>query len=123
VHELSIATSVVENLTRKLADQPGQVVSVQLRIGVLSGVVPDALRFAWDIVCLETRLEGSQLVIEEVEARILCGFCNAEEALPGPIPMLCPHCGKPVTDIIAGRELEIHSVEVSEDEQRRAQAH
>jgi hydrogenase nickel incorporation protein HypA/HybF len=119
VHELSIATSVVENLTRKLVNQPGQVVSVRLRIGTLSGVVPDALNFAWEMACSDTRFDGSRLVIEKVEARIWCDACKTEQVLSGVNRMVCLACGSPATKIVAGRELEIHSVEVSENEQQQ----
>jgi hydrogenase nickel incorporation protein HypA/HybF len=115
MHELSIASSVVESLTQTLCNEPGQVISVQLRIGALSGVVPDALQFAWDLACENTRLEGSKLVIQHVPAKIWCNSCQSEAILPVVNQMLCPRCGKPTVRIVAGRELEIHSVEVTEN--------
>lgn len=116
MHELSVATSVVETLTRELADHRGRVVSVRLRIGELSGVVPDALRFAWEIACRETRFDGSSLVVENVQVRAWCDACGCDQELPGVTAMLCPVCGEPVSRVITGRELEIHSVEVAENE-------
>ena len=82
MHELSIAMRVVETLTEDLADEPGDVVSVRLRVGALSGVVSDALRFAWDVACRDTRLDGAALEIDEVAARIWCDRCEREQTVP-----------------------------------------
>ena len=111
---------VVETLTEDLADEPGGVTSVRLRVGALSGVVPDALRFAWDVACHNTRLDGAALEIDEVAARIWCDVCQREQTVPGAISTRCPICGEPTSNVVAGRELEILSVEMEENEQAEA---
>jgi hydrogenase nickel incorporation protein HypA/HybF len=120
VHELSIAVRVVETLTEDLADEPGEVKSVRLRVGARSGVVPDALRFAWDVACHNTRLDGSSLEIDEVAARIWCDVCGREHAMPDAFSICCPICSEPASKVVAGRELEILSVEMAENEQAEA---
>lgn len=120
VHELSIAMRVVETLTEDLGDELGAVKSVRLRVGALSGVVPDALRFAWDAACHDTRLDGATLEIDEVAVRIWCDACGREQTLPGAFSMSCPVCGATASSVVAGRELEILSVEIAEHEQAEA---
>ena len=51
MHELSIANSIVESLTEEMAGTLGRILTVRLDVGVLSGVVPDALEFAWGAAC------------------------------------------------------------------------
>lgn len=114
MHELSIALRVVETLTEELSGEAGDVLSVRLRMGVLSGVVPDALRFAWDVACRDTRLQGSQLHVEEVGVSIWCEACERELLLPDVIPLRCPLCAAPASRVLSGRELEILSVEMIE---------
>jgi hydrogenase nickel incorporation protein HypA/HybF len=114
MHELSITLRVVETLTEELRDEIGDVRLVRLRVGALSGVVPDALRFAWDVACHETRLAGSELHIEQVGVRIWCDVCDREQVLPDVIPMRCPICAAPASRVLSGRELEILSVEMTE---------
>ena len=111
---------VIETLTEDLAEESGDVLSVRLRVGALSGVVPDALHFAWDAACRGSRLDGATLEIDEVAARIWCDACGCEQTLPRALSMLCPICGKPALDVVAGRELEILSVEMTEHEQTEA---
>ena len=120
MHELSIVMQVVETLTEDLADEAGDVRSVRLRVGALSGVVPDALRFAWDVVCRDSRLQGSVLEIDEVPVRLWCATCEREHAIPSVFSLKCPVCGETTTSVVAGRELEILSVELGQHEQEQA---
>jgi hydrogenase nickel incorporation protein HypA/HybF len=116
MHELSIAIEIVEALTEELHNELGVVQSVQLRVGGLSGVEPDALRFAWDFACRDTRLDGSTLEIDEVPPAIWCEHCRCEQSLPNAFLMRCPNCATPAARITAGRELEILSVEMADHE-------
>lgn len=64
MHELSIAMSLAELVEEQLADEPNAAVTaVDIRIGMLSSVVPEALQFAWEPVARGTRLQGSELRI------------------------------------------------------------
>ncbi|HEV7298975.1 MAG TPA: hydrogenase maturation nickel metallochaperone HypA [Tepidisphaeraceae bacterium] len=117
MHELSVAQELVELVELQLADSgPIKVNSVLLRIGPLSGVVPQAMRFAYDAATAGTRLAGSSLQIEEVAPVIFCQPCNQERALPSIQRMRCPVCDAPAADVVRGRELEVVSVEVIDDD-------
>jgi hydrogenase nickel incorporation protein HypA/HybF len=72
MHELSIALSMIEMASEE-ADRHGaaRVTALHLKLGHLSGVVKEALTFSYEIACQGTVLEGSQLVIEEVQGREL----------------------------------------------------
>ena len=91
--------------------QATRVHVVRLRVGRLSGVVPDALQFAFEALSRGTLAEGGQLTIEEVPARFWCGICQHEftgDDLIGE----CPDCHTPSADVRGGRELEIASLEI-----------
>jgi len=108
MHELSIALSLVE-LASEEAQKAGasKVEKLHIRVGTLSGVVPDALRFAFDIATQHTLLENAELVIEEVPVRIFCATCNAEQELPPSLVLKCPVCQTLSGDIRQGKELEL----------------
>lgn len=59
MHELSIAHSLAE-LAVEAAENSGikQVKTLFLKLGVLSGVVKEALEFSFDVVVQGTSLEG-----------------------------------------------------------------
>jgi hydrogenase nickel incorporation protein HypA/HybF len=109
VHELAITESIVAAVVEKMADTP--VRRVHLSIGRLSGVVPDAVRFCFDLVAAGTTLDGAVLEIDEPGGRVACRRC-AREFDTEEVLMLCP-CGSADVDVLAGRELRIRSVEVA----------
>jgi hydrogenase nickel incorporation protein HypA/HybF len=108
MHEMSITQSVVDAIVARLGD--ATVTSVRLEIGRLSGVVPDSVRFCFDVLCAGTSLEGAQLDIAEPPGRARCRDCGDEFTLDDFI-LLCP-CGSADAEVLAGRELRITSVEV-----------
>ena len=68
------------------------VTTVHLRLGQLSGVVPDALLFGYDITTQGTRLEGSRLEIVEAPVIVFCPQCQAKHSLPDIQLFRCPVC-------------------------------
>ncbi|GAB2998401.1 hydrogenase maturation nickel metallochaperone HypA [Amycolatopsis acidiphila] len=109
MHELSVTQSVVDAIVERMGD--AEVAAVCLEIGKLSGVVPDSVRFCFEVVCAGTTLEGARLDILEPGGQARCRDCDGEFALPDLIP-LCP-CGSANVEITAGRQLRIRSVEVA----------
>jgi hydrogenase nickel incorporation protein HypA/HybF len=115
MHELSVAHELVDVVSHELAGQgPVRVVAVRLRLGPLSGVVAQALRFAYEAATAGTALEGSALHIEEVKVAVYCPRCAAEREPPDPAHLRCPACDGPA-EVTRGRELEVTSVEVADD--------
>lgn len=86
--------------------------SIAVRIGRLSCVHQDALRFSFQLVAEGTPLEGARLDIIEVPVAVYCSTCRREVELPGIQRFRCPDCGRPSGDVRRGRELEIESIAV-----------
>jgi hydrogenase nickel incorporation protein HypA/HybF len=112
VHELSIAIRVVDLSAGEARRRGGRVAAVHLRLGALSGVVPEALRSAF-VVARETEpaLAAAELVIEEVPVAALCPACAAERTVRFP-ELACPECGTPTPEVVRGRELEVFALEL-----------
>jgi len=109
VHELSITQGVVDAVTARTGS--AAVASVRVRVGRLSGVVPDAMRFCFELVTEGTPLAGARLEIDEPDGRGHCRSCDEEIALRD-LVLLCP-CGSADVEVVAGRELAVASVEVA----------
>jgi hydrogenase nickel incorporation protein HypA/HybF len=112
MHELSIMQCALEQVLEQ-AQLAGaaRVHAIRLRIGALSGVVPDALQFAFEALADGTPAQGAQLLIEDVPARFWCATCRHEfkaDRMFGE----CPGCHQPSTELRAGREMELTSLEV-----------
>jgi hydrogenase nickel incorporation protein HypA/HybF len=106
MHELAITQSVVEAVTERTGSAP--VASVRLRVGQLAGVVPDAMRFCFELVTAGTPLEGATLEFEQPEGRGRCRSCGEDFVLADLI-LLCS-CGSADVEVLAGRELAVASV-------------
>jgi len=114
MHELSIAISIVEHVEAAAAAEPNATIrAVRVRVGAYSGVIPQALRFAWDVATEGTRLAGSTLEIEEVAAAAYCPACEAQRELPD-LRLRCPVCGGPTPQLVRGKELDLQRVELDD---------
>jgi len=88
-----------------------QVHVIRLRIGALSGVVPEALQFAFEALTPGTLAERAQLAIENVPARFWCATCE-QEFQSDDMFAECPGCHRPSGELRAGREMEVASLEI-----------
>ena len=114
MHELSIAQSLVEIASEAAVEvKATKVDAVHLRVGVLSGIVKDALLFSYDIVVENTILAGSRLEIEELPIIVYCPECDRQSTLPNMQRFRCEQCDQLTADIVQGKELEITSLEYS----------
>jgi hydrogenase nickel incorporation protein HypA/HybF len=109
MHELAITQDVVDTVTARTGD--AVVTGVRLRVGRLAGVLPDAMRFCFELVTAGTPLQGATLEFDQPEGRGRCRSCGAEFELADPI-LLCA-CGSADVQVLAGRELAVASVVVA----------
>ena len=69
--------SIVETCTEEARKAGGSLVSsVELEIGKLSGVIPEALEFSWDVAIKDSLLENASLKINEISAKARCLDCG-----------------------------------------------
>jgi hydrogenase nickel incorporation protein HypA/HybF len=112
MHELSIMDSALAMVLERAREAGATRVHVlRLRIGALSGVVPDALQFAFEALATGTAAEGGRLAIEHVPAKFWCAKC-CREFVSDDMFSECPDCHQPSDDLRAGREMEVASMEI-----------
>ena len=113
MHELSIVLSIIDEIGEQseARDLHGVEV-VHLKVGVFSGVDPNALLFAWELACEGTPFAQSRLDIETVPLVIHCTVCGQDRTPPSLYQLCCPQCETPSHTVVTGRELEVVSLEV-----------
>ena len=109
MHELAITESIVAAVVERMPGTP--VRRVQLSIGRLSGVVPDAVRFCFEMVAAGTTCEGALVEIDEPCGHARCRTCGRAFETDDILP-LC-ECGSADIAVEGGRELRIREVEVT----------
>ena len=108
VHELAITESVVEAVSERVAG--ARVGRVVMEVGKLCAVVPDALRFCFELCAEGTSLEGAMLEIIEIPGRATCGHCQTEFDIDNLLE-LCA-CGSADLSFQGGDQLRIREVQV-----------
>ena len=108
MHELDIATAIVEACSERAAG--ARVLRVCVEVGQLSAVLPDSLRFCFEICARGTDVEGAELEILETQGRAVCEKCGAKVALTSPFGRC--DCGGRLR-VVAGDELRVKNMEIA----------
>jgi hydrogenase nickel incorporation protein HypA/HybF len=111
MHELGITRNIVAIVGD--AAKGRRVRRVNLDVGELSGVMPDAIAFCFEAVVRGTSLEGAALEIRKIEALARCEACGAELVTR---TLFTPcSCGSRRLTRLRGQELNIKSMELEEE--------
>jgi hydrogenase nickel incorporation protein HypA/HybF len=113
MHEVGLMREAVAlALAQAAAEGGGRVSAIGLRVGPLSGVVPDALALAFEVAIADTPADGARLAVEATPVVCGCGPCG-REFTPPDLVFACPACGAMSDDVRRGRELEVAYVEIA----------
>jgi hydrogenase nickel incorporation protein HypA/HybF len=122
MHELGIATSVLQEARKEAQRHPGaRLRKIKLRVGELSGVNPEALSFCFEVLAREGDLGPLELEIESCQRRQRCPKCEKTFTVAN-YDLTCPQCGTAETDFVSGDELELASLEMEDYEPSGAAA-
>ncbi len=108
MHELGITRSVVAICAEHA--NGATVKRVTLEIGKLSAILPDAVRFCFNICAKGTVVEGARLEIIEIAGVGRCRVCGGSIALTQPFGRC--DCGSNDIQITAGEELKVKEMEI-----------
>lgn len=120
MHEMSIAIALQEQVEAALHDQPGaRVRQIELEIGAMQMVVPEALEAAWTAAVNGTELEGSVLIMKEINVIGECRSCG-EKFSPTLRDFACPECFQADVEIRQGRDIILRAIhcDVPNDEEK-----
>lgn len=114
MHEMGIAYSVLAAVRTEAARCPDKAPrKVGVRIGEMSALDPDALRFCFEAITRDTDLAGLELDIEICPFRYRCRECGHEFVVQD-YQSQCPQCASLETECIGGQELDLVYLEVEE---------
>jgi hydrogenase nickel incorporation protein HypA/HybF len=116
MHEVSIVQALVEQVEAEVrqAGCGGRVLKLDLVIGRFSGIHPDSIRFAFEILTPDTLLAGARLEIREPPGELLCQACGARTAIDE-LTLECPRCGSGQVTVEGGQEMLLQSIEVEDE--------
>jgi hydrogenase nickel incorporation protein HypA/HybF len=114
VHELSVAQSLLDLVAESVPTQRHlDVRVVRVKVGGLSGVIPESLEFCFDALTTDTPLSRARMEIERVPIRLSCASCQDSFETESP-RFRCPGCGSSGVQMVAGSELDLTEVELDD---------
>lgn len=112
MHELSIAVQIAEIIVEEAQNAGASTVSkVELEIGSLAGIEPNAIELAVPEAFKSTICEGAEIVFHYIQAKAVCESCCSEFD-PADHFKICPFCNSLYTSFIKGKELKIKSFDI-----------
>lgn len=119
MHEMSIALNIMkiaqEELDKANAHLPARqgkgIEKINISVGMLSGVVVESLRFALEASRKDGPLVHSDIIIEDVVAKMKCLTCNHEFEADN-FYITCPKCNAYNHKALTGKELLIKSITI-----------
>lgn len=110
MHEMSIATSLMDQLERLAEEQAVvRITEVEVVCGVMQQIVPEALQLAFEAVSADTVAAGAVLTIVEEGLVARCQSCGRQYE-PAIDDFRCPACGTANPELLAGRDIVLRSV-------------
>jgi len=113
MHEFGLMQNIMDTAIERATTAGGHhIYEIEMLVGEASGVAPESLEMAFDVVKKGTMAEMAKLKVDRVATICYCSTCQIEFQ---PVDLLyeCPQCHQTNTEILHGKEFEITSVEVS----------
>ena len=114
MHEVYIALGMVDQLTRIAHENNAKKITlIKLKIGKMSGIVTDSLKFAFDAIKLEhPLLLSAEILINEIPLIYKCNDCNKSFETDDIYFPSCSDCKSYNLKLISGEEQDIENVEL-----------
>ncbi len=112
MHELSIASSIIEIVNDEAAKAKAQkVTDIELEVGSLSGIEIEALELAMEVSIKETIMHNATIKITRKQAMAHCNICEEDFSCSSFFEP-CPACNGFSYDVFQGQEMIVKSLAV-----------
>lgn len=125
MHEFAVTQKVVEialDIARDAAPDhaPARITAVRVRVGNLTGIAEESMRFYFEAITPGSLAEGAELAVVKDAAVATCRACAWSGEVAPPLDPACPRCGQWALDVMGGRDLLVESIELSLEERSPA---
>lgn len=116
MHEFAIGEELVKTVLEELGrlSPPCRLRTARVVVGAMRRVIPEHLRFAYEVMTRDTPAAGSSLAITVVPVTALCLDCGWEGQVDEML-FLCKNCGAVNLKTLQGMELFLDQLEVEDD--------
>lgn len=115
MHELSIAQNIIQIVNSSVEQDKHRLVDkINLKVGLLSNILIESLKFSYNSIIENTHLKNSRLEIEVLPIRISCNDCS-EITTTNDFIFSCPNCKSSAINVIGGDEMVISSIHLRDE--------
>ncbi len=116
MHEMGIALEIIDIAINSIPKdlKNSKVKKINVKLGKLSAVTPENLKFCFDVASKDGILEGAELSLEIVEVTVECRVCGFKSIIHEPL-FKCERCDSESVSILSGRELDMYSIEIEKE--------
>ena len=115
MHEMGIAQNILEIVRQSVPEgQAAAVRGIRVRIGQLSGIIPDSLDFCFSALVSDTEMSRARLVMDSIPMVSLCKDCRNQFEVRD-YNFSCPSCSGANLELVSGKELEVVEIELAEE--------
>lgn len=114
MHELSLVNSVL-NIVKTEQEKRGfsEVLEIGLKIGEISGVIPECMEEFFPLAAKDTAAANAKLNISIVPAAFSCNDCGWTGRIEK-YSICCPECGCEMLKMVSGREFYVEDLKVKD---------
>ena len=111
MHEFTITKTILSIVLQKAQEvKARQITKVDLRVGRLTGYVPECIQLQFDILSHNTVADGASLSFNQPPTKLHCRKCHIDYTSDS-FDLICPQCRSMEIDILSGSELYVESME------------
>ncbi|MCI0477988.1 MAG: hydrogenase maturation nickel metallochaperone HypA [Anaerolineales bacterium] len=120
MHELAVTEGILKTAV-EASERNGahRITAINLVIGELSSVVDDSVQFYFDFLSKGTLAENAVLHFRREPSIAICLDCAHQFNVSAPLEPKCPQCGSARLRVKGGRDFNIESIEVEDEDSRR----
>ena len=112
MHEFAVTQSILSIVLQKAREvNARKVTKIDLKIGRLTGYVPECIQQQFDILSHNTEAVGAKLNFHQPPSDLHCRKCDISYQSEFH-NLACPCCHTMEIDILSGSELYVESIEI-----------
>jgi len=119
VHELSLAQAIWRQVIGEMERRPEyRLAALTVVVGTFSGADPESLEFAMRLVVEESAWPTAEVRIRTEPVALKCRSCGRAYETET-LDLACPECGGFDVEVTGGRDLQLESLEIVQDDETR----
>lgn len=112
MHELAVTEEILSlALSYAEKNDANKVTRICLKVGEMTQIVDDCIKFYFDAISRETIASGAQIDIEKLPLKAKCSSCDVIYQVEN-LDFSCPLCSIVNSDVVSGKELCLESIEI-----------